>query len=778
MTIRLTTSAISVTTRLRRASPDLLALAALLFLACLPFAQPVLDPDKIPAGLDLLQHYSRESFNRRAFAAGKLPLWNPYEFSGFPAQADPQTGVFYPPSVVFRFLTLPSFLTWTIVFHVWMFGAGGYVLCRVVGVRRVPAAIASAGLMLGGITMPRVYAGHLDMLRTVAWLPLALALAIKSIDRASIRPSALLVLVLSLQVLGGFVQLVCYTFACIAFYGAFSAVWPRAGPGSWRHARTLSIQLALLALLVSGVTAFQLLPTARLVLSAGRTHGVPYADAAQPSFGVPQLQRFFLPLLDGAGVPPESWETSSYIGLLFALLAPLAVFARRQRRSAMFFALVGGAALAIAAGHPVYRLHHLAFPMFRIPGRLICFWSVSMCILGALALDWLTEPRAPRAVRPRSPARRLVLGVAATVALAAVALMVSRAAGPDLGSVAAQIVVAVLVVSSRISPSLRGLVLIMAGVAVPLDLSAYASRFVEVRAFEDRFLQTPPFTPSPGGRVLALCEKRLMPGELTALGVPSVDGYNSYFLGDYARFALLARGVLHQAYLVAYSRIGAFSTLPRLDLLNMLNVTEIISCAPIESSGLELVARQEPFYVYRNTRAGGRVMTVCASSDVADAAAGQALLDMEPGDELRKGGALAERCQQANEAEWRVTIAKPCRCPNDVQVRSRVTDVANGTLRVAISSAAPHVLLLSEPYYPERQATIDGVETSIHKLNVALSGIRVGAGTHVVEVKYVPTSLYYGTLLSAVTTLLWCVAYTRRGGRRLSRGAGTASATV
>jgi hypothetical protein len=515
MNIRPTTRAISVTTRLRRASPDLLALAALLFLACLPFAQPVLDPDKIPAGLDLLQHYSRESFNRRAFAAGKLPLWNPYEFSGFPAQADPQTGVFYPPSVLFRLLPLPSFLTWTVVFHVWMFGAGGYVLCRVVGVRRVPAAIASAGLMLGGITMPRVYAGHLDMLRTVAWLPVSLALAIRSIDRASIWPSALLVLVLSLQVLGGFVQLVCYTFACIASYGAFSAVWPRSGPRSWRHARTLSIQLVLLALLVSGVTAFQLLPTARLVLAAGRTHGVPYGDAVQPSFGVRELQRFFLPLLDGAGVPPESWETSSYIGLLLALLAPLAVFAWRQRRSAMFFALVGGAALTIAAGDPVYRLHHLAFPMFRIPGRLICFWSISMCMLGAVALDWLTEPRAPRAVRTRSPARRLAWGGAVMVACATVALLASRVAGPALGWAAAQIVVALLVVSSRITAGLRVLALVMAGVAVSLDLSMYASRFVQVRAFEDRFLQTAPFTPSPGGRVLSLCDTRLSTGELT-----------------------------------------------------------------------------------------------------------------------------------------------------------------------------------------------------------------------------------------------------------------------
>src|SRR5438876_229914 len=51
--------------------------------------------------------YPWKVFTRRAIAGGTLPLWNPFLLMGAPFQADPQTGLFYPPNLVYYFLPTP-----------------------------------------------------------------------------------------------------------------------------------------------------------------------------------------------------------------------------------------------------------------------------------------------------------------------------------------------------------------------------------------------------------------------------------------------------------------------------------------------------------------------------------------------------------------------------------------------------------------------------------------------------------------------------------------------
>jgi hypothetical protein len=665
---------------------DVILLTALLAIAIAPFIDPVLHHEKIAFGTDVGQHYSREAVNRRAFRETWIPLWNPYEFSGFPTEADPQTGVFYPPNIVLRLFSLSTFVTWTVIFHVWMFGAGMYALCRVAGVRRVASAIAAAGLMLGGIPIGRMYAGHFDVIRTVAWVPLALAAAITSIDRQSTRPTVAAVVVLSLELLGSFLQLFCYTVAAIGLYALFAYLVPKAGRRPPSLMRTTLVHVLLLIALVLGLTAFQLLPTARLVAAAGRTQGMPYEQAIESALHIGNLGTLML------GAPPdpipmESWETSAYIGRLLVVLAPLAFFVGRQRRMVVFFTLLGTLALLLATGGPLYRLHYWLFPMFRIPGRFICFWSIGVGVLGAVALDWLAGPgHEPLAV----PSAR----------------------------------------SSGIGPRYV-VVLLAAAIIVTVDGSLYVKHFVRVNTLADRFASSVPFTPARFGRVLSLCEDRIQTGELTALGVASVDGYNSYFLGDYARLAVMARGERPPQQLKAFERMGA-SARPDFDILDALNVTDIIACEPLDQPGLELLMQRQRFYLYRNTRALGRVAVSC---------------DAAPSGVVSAKGI----------------------CSDGAQIEIQEADSPRGRLKFRVSLPTARTLLLSEPYYPERRAWVDGVETPIEKVNVALSAVHVDAGTHAVDVEYVPSSLRLGAAISAAVALMWIsISRTTRPARLVS----------
>src|SRR5262249_24507652 len=93
-------------------------------------------------------------------------------------------------------------------------------------------------------------------------------------------------------------------------------------------------------------------------------------------------------------------------------------------------------------------------------------------------------------------------------------------------------------------------------------------------------------------------------------------------------------------------------------------------------------------------------------------------------------------------------------------------DTPTGRLRARVALPAASTLLLSEPFYPERRAWVDGVATPIEKSDVALSSIAVPAGTHVVELAFVPTSLYWGAGISLITMACWILGANRRAGRR------------
>jgi hypothetical protein len=310
-------------------------------------------------------------------------------------------------------------------------------------------------------------------------------------------------------------------------------------------------------------------------------------------------------------------------------------------------------------------VHYDLFPMFRIPGRAIAFWAMAIALLGALTLDRIKRPR------------------------------------------------------------LRATALAIAAIIVLVDLTVYARAFVEPRPLRDRFLQGLPFQPTPAGRVLSLCESHAHPLELAALGVPSVDGYNSYFLGDYARLAQQARHEPPEPFIKAFPRIGDETTLPDLGVVSQLNVTEIMSCEPLAHDALRLVAREGVFYVYRNLAAAGRVVPAVVEESCSAFAA---------------SGVMTGRARPPDEP---------------TEISALIADRPDGRLRFLVSAAAPRVLLLSEPSYPERRAWVDGVETPVVKANTALSAICVPAGRHVVELRYVPTALMAGASITGVTALVW-----------------------
>jgi hypothetical protein len=89
-------------------------------------------------------------------------------------------------------------------------------------------------------------------------------------------------------------------------------------------------------------------------------------------------------------------------------------------------------------------------------------------------------------------------------------------------------------------------------------------------------------------------------------------------------------------------------------------------------------------------------------------------------------------------------------------------------LRYFVNSTAPCLLVLGEVYYPWWRASIDNAPAVIARVNHAMIGVPVSAGSHVVRLWLEPTSVWIGGAVS-VASVLACAAIAFAGGRTRRR---------
>ena len=71
-------------------------------------------------------------------------------------------------------------------------------------------------------------------------------------------------------------------------------------------------------------------------------------------------------------------------------------------------------------------------------------------------------------------------------------------------------------------------------------------------------------------------------------------------------------------------------------------------------------------------------------------------------------------------------------------------------------------MFLSEPFYPEREAFVDGQLVTPVRADLAFTAVPVPAGSHQIELHYAPTSFRLGLGLSGLTVIAWAGLSRRR----------------
>ncbi|MDQ2806239.1 MAG: YfhO family protein [Chloroflexota bacterium] len=356
--------------------------------------------------------YPLYTFIHASIQAGQFPLWNPYAFAGMPLAADVQSGLFYPPNVL-TWLVVPAgrygygtLETLLIAHYAWA-ALGMYRWLRALDLRRVATLGGAAAFAFCGFMT--AHFGHLPLIFTAAWLPWNLLLAHRaatSPNPAWIAPAGA---ALGLTFLAGHPQTFLYEALAVGLYWASLALTGATVPAAIGLAarrplallpvawRSVAWRLPIVALIAAGLGLVQFLPAQELAGQSLRA-GITYEQATEHAMQPVGLLNLVLPRVYGANprdywVPWQSTENWGYLGLIVLILAAAGLILRRDRRLGFPVALAVLALLGMLGPFSILFswLHGLTpgFDKFRAAGRLLLLLSVAVAGWAAFGLDTL-----------------------------------------------------------------------------------------------------------------------------------------------------------------------------------------------------------------------------------------------------------------------------------------------------------------------------------------------------------------------------------------------------
>jgi hypothetical protein len=731
----------------------LLTLLVLLFLA------PVLYP---PAGWAVGQADVRGlfipwlEFARDALRRGTLPLWDPYQFAGYPFLSNPQVAFFYPPMWLAWIVPVRVALSLNLALHIWLMAAGTWLLSRRLGAGQIGALFAALTFGFSGFTGSRVLAGHLGMLGTIAWLPWLLLALHWAAERRHWCAGAVAGLPLALAVFAGHTASLLIIALAVATFALF--LW-------WERREVIVFrQLTLAFVAGTALSVVQLLPFLQFLSFSTRGAAPDFEFATNFSLPPAHLITLLIPDYFGESSHAGYWsvpafeELTFYAGILPLLLLPLAL--RRPNRAILFSLVLAILGLWLAMGRysPLYQLAFRMLPPLRLaraPGRFAILYAFGAALLAGLTLSrWQRHP-APRL------AAHLLRGIVATGALSAIAALATTGAlfaaqhpSDTSGRLWHQVggwawlllMVAVggVVLWAVLRPQPRRRAALLGGLLLVLalaDLWQLSFKFVHL----ERTMPTAMWFDAVA--LIGETEERVLPWGLSfveqngagQVGLRSVFGYNA----------------LEPAAIVS---LTSYVPDPRSIAYDLLSVGYVVSESPLETytagdQALTLFGQQGNAWVYRRARVLPPVRLVSQVEVISD-----------------NGAALGRLHQPGFDPATTATVAEAPGCEVSGGVAGTAALLGHEPTRweVLTESDVATLLVVAEAAYPGWQVSVDGEGTTPVTAYTALRAVCIPPGRHHVIWQFQPVSLLAGGVVSAVTVAvqLFAARQLLRGTRR------------
>jgi hypothetical protein len=688
----------------------------------------------------------------RQWLSGRLPLWNPYNFAGFPLLGDITSGALYPGNLPFlldasarRYDALDR----VAALHFVLAGLFMYAFARSVALGR--AASCLAGLVYAGNGVFLFFASHwIQALSAAVWLPLILAAVGRASQPRSFRLwTAIGAGAVALQTLSGYPQ---YSFYTGLLAGAFALVLTLArGTGRWRPVWAVVLIYAL----GTALAAVQLLPTLDLVRLSRRSGVVSLVEFLALPAAPNVFRGLVLPRAVASPAHPYFVLGGVFVGTLTAVLA---VEGARSRRSVQVFltvVLVVGMLLALGPFTPVGAVSYWipGLNAFRYPFKHlfeVVFCLAALAGFGAQSL--LDDRRGARAC--------VALGALAAACWVASILRVAPGSHWSV------------FVSAIGCAGFAALVLLRRpGAAVALGLVvlwlSLAGNREAVFVLGQRTIPEPP----PVADVLARRRESVLGPRYAAVILPREGGVDAHALLalDYpAEFQIPALHGTSPFVWTAFRRAAIMTENGTFGFPEVLfggtdRTLDVLGVRYVGTAGRPLP---------------GTVVAQETSATVVERAS--ALPALRFVDRALCATPIRAFRQLRRPQYDPATVALvdcegkpplPQLAPSSGGARIVLLDAAPGFLRarVRLRRGGPGMLIVSQSDIPGWRARIDGVAAPIYRAYGLVQGVVVPDGVHDVELEYRPPGLVAGAWASG-TALAAVLALAALGYRDLRRG--------
>jgi Bacterial membrane protein YfhO len=767
---------------------DLSRLAPLFILCCLIlwFCQDLILQQQVPFFRDLGPYFYPLRFALyESFRSGELPLWNRHMAMGFPLLAAFQSGVFYPPHLLFLILSFFPAIRVIFVFHFLIAGIGAYYLCRN---WKLPTYLSIVGALLfafGGTVVS--LSNLLNHFQTAVWLPWVLLIWEKLLSSMSWRNFLALTLITATQFLAGSPELFAMSMVLVLLDG----IRIKPSVPSITYGKLLSVLLAA-NFLVLGLVMVQVLPTTELFLESRRQQPIPLQEALHWSLRPANLLNLFF-------IDREiDLTTSRGISLFFGRDAPFFVtyylgaislfglslwlhFSSLREKFTLLSLVVGSLLVALGSYTPIYPFLFSHIPLlgaFRFPEKFFFFTYALLLYailrgLGDLLLAGESADRGPFVALFAVCILWVVLYIFFSFNLDLLAGFIAVQGGnPVLSPDHAKMVAAVISnLDRQVVLSIAFLLLFTLAKTRAIRLSLFgvllvSAVFVDLTWAHKGFL----FTVHPGfvdesETVLQTREadhnrffyfpsgRDLHPSSVTVLGRPTLKESITLSYKNLLPNAGLLSGVDYFQEIDALGRqpytdflffANQLDFASQLKLLRTFNVKHLLSFRPLAEKDIILIGHFPEYFswLYKIEGSAPRVYVVNETIVEKDFKRILRLLSSTEFDPTRE-----------------VVLDGEIPTPPTAQLKAAAQIVRYDNERVTIATSADNeaVLVLADSYYPGWKAFVDGREEVIRRANLFFRAVRLPAGNHTVEFRYKPRSFVIGLAVSAATLVALAV---------------------
>lgn len=661
-----------------------------------------------------ITHWPAVAFNVRSLRQdGQIPLWRTTIASGGPWAANPQSWLYYPPAWLFFLLPINVTFNLLLLVHLLLAALATYAFARhALDLNPQGAVLAGLAFALAPWVSGQLSAGHVNIVLALAWLPVAL-LGAHEAAKTGRAGGALLAGISWTSALLNHFQMAALIAALTVAWFLF-VTFAKHPAVSWMRQIGLLLLMTAVALSLSAVL---LIPLAEALPYLNRA-ALTADEAGLFSLSWGQLLTALIPAYGGQA------EQLIYLGLPLAILSTIGLVLKRDRVT-WFLVIVTALAVILALGTytPLFPILIRWIPgmsLLRVPPRAWMLVAFCLALLAGRGLDALSSVRLGSSARRHVRLVSLVI-LTVTLTLAVGLLVIYRPAPPAAWVMAALAILVVPVLVLRARGRLRPApfaVAILILTAIDLDLVHLA--WTEMRAPADAFdwgAETAGYLARQPDQFRSYSPSYSLP-QHTAMqhDLYLADGVDPIQLGHYADFLASAGGYRASGYSPTLPPVlDDNSAQPDAAELGLLNVAYVAAGYPISADGLVLQEQLGETYIYRNKRVLPRAFIIphaqtVTQGDIPD----EALANAQPA---------------------KITVYSPNRLVVDVQLE------------------AAGLLVLGEVWYPGWRALVDGLEAPIQRVEETLRGIYLDPGSHIVELRYSPWTVWVGVTISACTAL-------------------------